>query len=245
MQQQQSPTTKPAPQHSQQHSQHSQQHSQHSQQHSQHSQQHSHQQQQQIKDALATYSDNEQQVFLFIKNVILNLMVTIKPLRVKLASVLQQPDVIYVDVLKVYEENKTKFTPTDITNIKTIVSVTNSVTELNGIFLDAFTKIMADGKIDMNDSVHFMTFMYEVVHLFNAYTANQNFKIAISSESVLNFLFVIVKSILMLTLENEQERVAISMLDASMKLIQISVLPITKCSCNRGCFSFNSASSPQ
>ena len=172
-------------------------------------------------------------------------MVTIKPLRVKLASVLQQPDVIYVDVLKVYEENKTKFTPTDITNIKTIVSVTNSVTELNGIFLDAFTKIMADGKIDMNDSVHFMTFMYEVVHLFNAYTANQNFKIAISSESVLNFLFVIVKSILMLTLENEQERVAISMLDASMKLIQISVLPITKCSCNRGCFSFNSASSPQ
>ena len=239
MQQQPQQTTTTKAVHQNQHQQ------QHSQQHSQHSQQHSHQQQQQIKDALATYSDNEQQVFLFIKNVILNLMVTIKPLRVKLASVLQQPDVIYVDVLKVYEENKTKFTPTDITNIKTIVSVTNSVTELNGIFLDAFTKIMADGKIDMNDSVHFMTFMYEIVHLFNAYTTNQNFKIAISSDSVLNFLFVIVKSILMLTLENEQERVAISMLDASMKLIQISVLPITKCSCNRGCFSFNSASSPQ
>ena len=227
-----------------------------------HSQQHSqpqlmkavhHQQQQQqhtvqslnIKDALNAYSDNEQQVFLFIKNIILNLMVTIKPLRIKLGSVLQQPDIIYVDVLKVYEENKTKFTSTDINNIKTIVSVTSSVTELNGIFLDAFTKIMADGKIDMNDSVHFMTFMYEIVRLFNTYTTSQNFKIAISSESVLNFLFVIVKSILMLTLENEQEVVAISMLDASMKLIQISVLPITKCSCNRGCFSFNSASSPQ
>jgi hypothetical protein len=198
-----------------------------------------------IKDALNAYSDNEQQVFLFIKNIILNLMVTIKPLRIKLGSVLQQPDIIYVDVLKVYEENKTKFTTTDISNIKTIVSVTSSVTELNGIFLDAFTKIMADGKIDMNDSVHFMTFMYEIVRLFNNYTTGQNFKIAISSESVLNFLFVIVKSILMLTLENDQERVAISMLDASMKLIQISVLPITKCSCNRGCFSFSSASSPQ
>ena len=198
-----------------------------------------------IKDALNAYSDNEQQVFLFIKNIILNLMVTIKPLRIKLGSVLQQPDIIYIDVLKVYEENKTKFTTTDINNIKTIVSVTSSVTELNGIFLDAFTKIMADGKIDMNDSVHFMTFMYEIVRLFNNYTISQNFKIAISSESVLNFLFVIVKSILMLTLENDQERVAILMLDASMKLIQISVLPITKCSCNRGCFSFNSASSPQ
>ena len=224
----------------QQHQQH-----QHQQQHQQHQQHHQPAQSLNIKDALATYSDNEQQVFLFIKNIILNLMVTIKPLRIKLGSVLQQPDIIYVDVLKVYEENKTKFTSTDINNIKTIVSVTSSVTELNGIFLDAFTKIMADGKIDMNDSVHFMTFMYEIVRLFNTYTTSQNFKIAISSESVLNFLFVIVKSILMLTLENEQEVVAISMLDASMKLIQISVLPITKCSCNRGCFSFNSASSPQ
>ena len=224
----------------QQHQQH-----QHQQQHQQHQHQHQPAQSLNIKDALATYSDNEQQVFLFIKNIILNLMVTIKPLRIKLGSVLQQPDIIYVDVLKVYEENKTKFTSTDINNIKTIVSVTSSVTELNGIFLEAFTKIMADGKIDMNDSVHFMTFMYEIVRLFNTYTTSQNFKIAISSESVLNFLFVIVKSILMLTLENEQEVVAISMLDASMKLIQISVLPITKCSCNRGCFSFNSASSPQ
>jgi hypothetical protein len=227
-------------------------HHQHQQQQHQHQHQHQQQHQQQqtvqslnIKDALNAYSDNEQQVFLFIKNIILNLMVAIKPLRIKLGSVLQQPDIIYVDVLKVYEENKTKFTTTDINNIKTIVSVTSSVTELNGIFLDAFTKIMADGKIDMNDSVHFMTFMYEIVRLFNNYTTSQNFKIAISSESVLNFLFVIVKSILMLTLENEQEVVAISMLDASMKLIQISVLPITKCSCNRGCFSFNSASSPQ
>ena len=137
---------------------------------------------------------------MFIKNIILNLMITIKPLRIKLGPVLQQPDIIYVDVLKVYEENKTKFTTTDINNIKTIVSVTSSVTELNGIFLDAFTKIMADGKIDMNDSVHFMTFMYEIVRLFNNYTTSQNFKISISSESVLNFLFVIVKSILMLTL---------------------------------------------
>lgn len=233
--------TKPVHQHQQQqHQQH-----QHQQQHQQHQHQLQPSQSLNIKDALATYSDNEQQVFLFIKNIILNLMVTIKPLRIKLGSVLQQPDIIYVDVLKVYEENKTKFTSTDINNIKTIVSVTSSVTELNGIFLEAFTKIMADGKIDMNDSVHFMTFMYEIVRLFNTYTTSQNFKIAISSESVLNFLFVIVKSILMLTLENEQEVVAISMLDASMKLIQISVLPITKCSCNRGCFSFNSASSPQ
>ena len=207
----------------------------------QHPQQSQQQQQQQIniKDALSAYTDNEQLVFVFIKNIILNLILAIKPLRVKMGSILNQPDVIYLEILKVYEENKIKFTPTDIENIKTIVSVTSSVTELNGIFLDAFTKIMEDGKIDMNDSIHFMTFMHEVVHLFNNYTTSQNFKISLSSESVLHFLHFIIKSILILTLDDEQERIAILMLDASIKLIQISVLPIAKCKCNRGCFSFN------
>jgi hypothetical protein len=201
-----------------------------------------HQQQQQhlnIKDAMSAYTENEQLVFVFIKNIILNLILTIKPLRIKLGEILNQPDVIYVEVFKVYEENKTKFTPTDIENIKTIVSITNSVTELNGIFLDAFTKIMEDGKIDMNDSIHFMTFMHEVVRLFNNYTTNQNFKISLSSESVLHFLYFIIKSILILTLDDEAERIAILMLDASIKLIQIAVLPIAKCKCSRGCFSFN------
>jgi hypothetical protein len=192
-----------------------------------------------IKDALSAYTENEQLVFGFIKNIILNLILAIKPLRVKMGSILNQPDVIYVEVLKVYEESKTKFTLTDIENIKTIISVTSSVTELNGIFLDAFTKIMEDGKIDMNDSIHFMTFMHEVVRLFNDYTTNQNLKISLSSESVLHFLHFIIKSILILTLDDEQERVAILMLDASIKLIQIAVLPITKCKCNSSCFSFN------
>ena len=188
---------------------------------------------------MSAYTENEQLVFVFIKNIILNLILTIKPLRAKLGAILNQPDMIYVEVFKVYEENKTKFTPTDIENIKTIVSITNSVTELNGIFLDAFTKIMEDGKIDMNDSIHFMTFMHEIIHLFNNYTASQNFKISLSSGSVLHFLHFIIKSILILTLDDEQERIAILMLDASIKLIQISVLPIAKCNCNRGCFSFN------
>jgi len=196
-------------------------------------------QQPQVKDAISAYTENEQLVFVFIKNVILNLILTIKPLRVKLGEILNQPELIYAEVIKVYDENKTKFTPSDIENIKTIVSLTNSVTELNGIFLDAFTKIMEDGKIDMNDSIHFMTFIHEVVRLFNDYTTNQSFKISLSSETVLHFLYFIIKSILILTLDDEQERVAVLMLDASMKLIQITVLPIAKCKCNRGCFSFN------
>ena len=116
-----------------------------------------------IKDAMSAYTENEQLVFVFIKNIILNLILTIKPLRVKLGAILNQPDVIYVEVFKVYEENKTKFTPTDIENIKTIVSLTNSVTELNGIFLDALTKIMVDGIVtlyyDSNCMSHIVSFI--------------------------------------------------------------------------------------
>ena len=189
-----------------------------------------------FKDAMSAYTENEQLVFGFIKNIILNLILTIKPLRIKLEAILNQPDLICVEVFKVYEENKASFTPADIENIKTIVSSTTSVTELNRIFLDAFTKIMEDGKIDMNDSVHFMTFMHEVVRLFNEYTTTQSFRISLSADSVLHFLHVIIKSILLLTLDHEEERVAVSMLDASMKLIQIAVLPISKCNCS--CFSF-------
>lgn len=189
-----------------------------------------------FKDAMSAYTENEQLVFGFIKNIILNLILTIKPLRIKLEAILSQPDLIFMEVFKVYEENKASFTPADIENIKTIVSSTTSVTELNRIFLDAFTKIMEDGKIDMNDSVHFMTFMHEVVRLFNDYTSTQSFRISLSADSVLHFLHVIIKSILLLTLDHEEERVAVSMLDASMKLIQIAVLPITKCNCS--CFSF-------
>ena len=189
-----------------------------------------------FKDAMSAYTENEQLVFGFIKNIILNLILTIKPLRIKLEAILNQPDLICVEVFKVYEENKASFTPADIENIKTIVSSTNSVTELNRIFLDAFTKIMEDGKIDMNDSVHFMTFMHEVVRLFNDYTSTQSFRISLSADSVLHFLHVIIKSILLLTLDHEEERVAVSMLDASMKLIPIAVLPISKCNCS--CFSF-------
>ena len=226
-------------QHQQHQDRHHQQHQERHQQHQQHQDRHQQHQELPLNVSISAYTENEQLVFVFIKNIILNLILTIKPLRVKLGAILNQPDLIYVEVLKVYEENKTKFTPADIDNIKTIVSLTNSVTELNGIFLDAFTKIMEDGKIDMNDSIHFMTFMHEIVRLFNDYTTNQSFKIALSSESVLHFLHLIIKSILVLTLDEEPERVAILMLDASMKLIQITVLPITKCKCNRGCFSFN------
>lgn len=201
------------------------------------------QQQQQIdtevKNAMESYSEKEKLVFEFLKNIIINLILSIKQLRVKLEPILNQPNVIYAEIFKVYEEIKAEFTTNDIENIESVISITTCVNEMNGIFTTAFTSIMEDGKIDMNDAVHFMTFIHQIVNLFNEYTANQNFKVSLSSECILQFLYFLVKSILVLTLDGVEETNAVQMLDASIKLIKISVLPITKCKCKYFCFSCN------
>ena len=195
-----------------------------------------------VKNAMESYSEKEKLIFEFLKNIIINLILSIKQLRVKLEPILNQPDIIYAEIFKVYEEIKesnTSFSQSDIENVVSVISITSCVNEMNGIFTKAFANIMEDGKIDMNDSVHFMTFIHEIINLFNEYTANQNFKVSLTSECILQFLYFIVKSILVLTLDGMEERGAVLMLDASMKLIRVSVLPITKCKCNYFCFSCN------
>jgi hypothetical protein len=192
-----------------------------------------------VKNAMDSYSEKEKLVFEFLKNIIINLILSIKQLRVKLEPILNQPNVIYAEIFKVYEEIKAEFTASDIENIESVVSITSCANEVNGVFTTAFTSIMADGKIDMNDAVHFMTFIHQIINLFNEYTANQNFKVSLSSECILHFLYFIVKSILVLTLDGIEEANAVQMLDASVKLIKITVLPITKCKCKYFCFSCN------
>lgn len=192
-----------------------------------------------VKNAMESYSEKEKLIFEFLKNIIINLILSIKQLRVKLEPILNQPNVIYAEIFKVYEEIKAEFTTSDIENIESVISITTCVNEVNGIFTTAFTSIMADGKIDMNDAVHFMTFIHQIINLFNEYTANQNFKVSISSECILQFLYFIVKSILVLTLDGIEETNAVQMLDASVKLLKITVLPITKCKCKYFCFSCN------
>lgn len=192
-----------------------------------------------VKNAMESYSDKEKLVFEFLKNIIVNLILSTKQLRVKLEPILNQPNVIYAEIFKVYEEIKAEFTASDIENIESVVSITSCVNEMNGIFTTAFSNIMEDGKIDMNDAVHFMTFIHQIINLFNEYTANQNFKVSLSSECILHFLYFIVKSILVLTMDGVEEVNAVQMLDASIKLIKITVLPITKCKCKYFCFSCN------
>jgi hypothetical protein len=74
-----------------------------------------------VKNAMESYSEKEKLVFEFLKNIIINLILSIKQLRVKLEPILNQPNVIYAEIFKVYEEIKAEFTASDIENIESVV----------------------------------------------------------------------------------------------------------------------------
>ena len=54
-----------------------------------------------VKNAMESYSEKEKLVFEFLKNIIINLILSIKQLRVKLEPILNQPNVIYAEIFKV------------------------------------------------------------------------------------------------------------------------------------------------
>jgi hypothetical protein len=85
----------------------------------------------------------------------------------------------------------------------------------------------------MNDANHFLTLIYNIITLFNESTQETN-DITITGDAVMFFLYFIIKSILLLTLDGEEEKTAVGLLESSFKLVSISLMPIKniKCSCN-------------
>ena len=96
---------------------------------------------------------------------------------------------------------------------------------------------MLDGKIDMNDSNHFLQLMYDIIILFNQENSLKQFNFTLSSDVIIFFLYFLIKCTLTLTLDNEEETNALLLLDGSFKLISIAVIPITKLKCSINPFS--------
>jgi hypothetical protein len=86
----------------------------------------------------------------------------------------------------------------------------------------------------MNDANAFITLIYNIVSLFNESSNGAEFEFTLSGEIVMNFLLFVLKATLILTLDGEEEKIALSLLDTSFKLVSLSVMPLTKrkCKCN-------------
>jgi hypothetical protein len=93
---------------------------------------------------------------------------------------------------------------------------------------------MADGKIDLNDTNHFLTLIYNIVNLFNNYTESIDLQITLSTDTIFFFLYFVIKCTLVLTLDGEEETTALGLLDTTFKLVRISIIPLSgkNCSCN-------------
>ena len=181
-------------------------------------------------------------MFSLVKDITFNLILNIPGLRNKLDNILNDPNIAILEISKIFEEIQSKIQPEEMNKLRLYFSSDHTRNSLSGILQTAFVNIMADGKIDMNDAPHFMTLIFDIITLFNQHTSDNNNQIEITGEAVMFFLYFILKCILVLTLDGQEETTAVNLLDTSFKLISVAVLPIMKikCCCNPfSCFKKN------
>lgn len=173
-------------------------------------------------------------LFNTVKDIIFNLVLNIPGLRAKLNEMLNQPIMVIQEISKVYAEVQANIPETEMNKIRNYIALDTSRSTITIILQKSFQDIMADGRIDMNDSNHFLNLVYNIITLFNESSASHDNTVSISGEAIMFFLYFIIKCVLVLCLNGEDETTAIGLLDSAFKLVSISVMPLTKmkCSCN-------------
>ena len=191
-----------------------------------------------ILPVITTPSQINDPMLLTIKDITFNLILQLPGLRSKLDELLNHPNMAIEQISQVYKEIETKIPESEMNKLRTYVSNEKSRTSLLGILQTSFQDIMSDGKVDMNDTNHFLSLIYNIITLFNESAQDTNMNISISGDAVMFFLYFIIKCILILCLDGEEETLAVGLLDSSFKLVSIAVLPITKMKCSCNPFSF-------
>jgi hypothetical protein len=185
------------------------------------------------KDTRIDYDDDDDDIkkikaslFNFVKDVAFNLIFTIPSLRSKLKPILNNPSLAINEIERQFDDFKDELNKTELENIKKYVCVEGIRDKLNYILSVSFKKIMEDGKIDINDAPQFIQLVYFIIHAFNEINDGEIFKFAVTKEHVMLLLHFILKSVFCLTLDGEEEKMAISLLDTSFKLVKIEVCPL-------------------
>jgi hypothetical protein len=170
-------------------------------------------------------------IFVFVKDVVFNMIFTIPALRVRLETILNDPDYAIKEISRVFDGFKDRITRNELVSLKKYVCRENTRDSLTGILDVAFKNIMADGKIDITDAPHFITLIHNVVGLFNRDNSSNNADITITGEKMQLLIHFILKCIFVLTMDGPEEAMAISLLDGSFKLLAITVSPVFKKGC--------------
>jgi hypothetical protein len=185
------------------------------------------------KDTSIDYDDDDPEVkktkaslFNFVKDIAFNLIFTIPSLRTKLKPILNNPTLAINQIERIFDEFKDELNRVQLESIKRYVCVEGVRDKLNYILEAGFKKILADGKIDINDAPQFIQLVYFIIHSFNNINNGEVFKFAVSREHVMLLLHFILKSVFCLTLDGEEEQMAFGLVDTSFKLVKIEVCPL-------------------
>jgi hypothetical protein len=185
------------------------------------------------KDTSIDYDDDDPEVkktktslFNFVKDIAFNLIFTIPSLRTKLKPILNNPALAINQIERIFDEFKDELNRVQLESIKRYVCVEGVRDKLNYILEAGFKKILADGKIDINDAPQFIQLVYFIIHSFNNINNGEVFKFAVSREHVMLLLHFILKSVFCLTLDGEEEQMAFGLVDTSFKLVKIEVCPL-------------------
>ena len=185
------------------------------------------------KDTAIDYDDDDPDIkktklslFHFAKDITFNLIFTIPFLRTKLNSILKDPALAINQIERVFDEFKDLLNRQNLESIKKYVCEDGIRDKLNFILESGFNKILADGKIDINDAPQFNQLVYFIIKSFNNINQGKVYRFYVSREHVMILLHFILKSVFTLTLKGEEEQMAIGLLDTSFKLVQLEVLPL-------------------
>ena len=185
------------------------------------------------KDTAIDYDDDDPVIkktklslFHFAKDITFNLIFTIPFLRTKLNSILKDPGLAINQIERVFDEFKDLLNRQNLESIKKYVCEDGIRDKLNFILESGFNKILADGKIDINDAPQFNQLVYFIIKSFNNINQGKVYRFYVSREHVMILLHFILKSVFTLTLKGEEEQMAIGLLDTSFKLVQLEVLPL-------------------
>ena len=181
---------------------------------------------------IAFEKDPDDPIVVVIKDIVFNLILNIPGLRTKLSTLLETPNLVLDEINKIFNELKQKISNQDIDNLRKYVGTETSRSSLLSILQTAFQNILADGKIDMNDTADFLKLIHDVVSLFNESSQTQNIQVTVSGEIIMEFLYFLLKCVLILTLDDPEEAIALRLLDTSFKLLSITVSPLMKMKCS-------------
>ena len=166
-----------------------------------------------------------------VKNIVFNMIMNIPFLRAKMGSLLDNPLLAEQEIQRILAEVRRKISDAEIAKLRQYISSDHSKNSLLGILNTSFTNILEDGKIDMNDATHFLRLIYDIIQLFNQMNSEANSRVSIEGETLMNFLYFVVKCVIVLTMDDPEEATALGLLDTAFRLVSVSIVPIMKMNC--------------